>query len=146
MKSAYQDKISKELLKLTVQVHKKAFSHERIMKCMPIPPSHVKVLFYLFHNGPNSVSHIGKELDISKPNMTPIIDKLVQNEVVVRYEDPKDRRRILVDITPKGHKILKSGKKKFVDDFSDKLSKLSVEELEELSIAIKNFYTIIDKL
>ena len=38
---------------------------------------------------------MAKDLSISKPNMTPIIDKLVKEGYVDRYYDDNDRRVIL---------------------------------------------------
>lgn len=146
MERAYYNEISNDLIKLIINLNKKTFNHDKIFKCMPVPPSHVKVIFYLSHNGPNSVSFIGKELEISKPNMTPIIDKLVQDKLVVRYEDPKDRRKILVDITKKGSKFLKIAKQEFLKDISLKLSKLDMEDLHNLSCSMKTLHTIMEKL
>ncbi len=45
--------------------------------------------------------------------MTPIIDKLIQENLVERFTDPNDRRIIRVRVTEKGHEFcLKQRKKK----------------------------------
>ncbi len=72
-----------------------------------MPPSHGKVIIYLKHNGNSSISKIAKDLLISKPNMTPIIDKLISENMVIRYTDPKDRRIIRVELTEKGTAFIK---------------------------------------
>ena len=100
-------KISEDFFVLMMLLHKKVVKLEDFMKSMAMPPSHVKVVFYLAHNGPSSVSSIARDLCISKPNMTPIIDKLLECGYVTRYEDPKDRRVIRIEVTEKARKSLK---------------------------------------
>ncbi len=46
--------------------------------------SHMKVIFYLANKKSMSVSNVAKWLYISKPNMTPIIDKLIDQRYVNR--------------------------------------------------------------
>lgn len=140
------NKISDNLFKLMIQIHKKTIKQDEMMKCMPLPPSHVKVIFYLLHHGSTSVSHIGKDLNISKPNMTPIIDKLYENNLVKRYEDPKDRRKIRIELTEKGHDLLRAHKKKLIDKLSKKVSKLENEDVILLEESISNLHHIISKL
>lgn len=141
----YND-VSNDLFKLIFQIQKKTFNHDKLTKCMPVPPSHAKVVFHLTHHGPSSVSNIGKDLAISKPNMTPIIDKLVQEGLVTRYEDPKDRRRILVDVTKKGRSLLDLRKQGFINELSAKISTLSDEDIDILSESTQNLIKIISKL
>ena len=64
-----------------------------------MPPSHARIIFYLKFSGPVPISHAAKDLDISKPNMTPIIDKLIAEDLVRRYDDPNDRRIIKLEVT-----------------------------------------------
>lgn len=67
-----------------------------------IMPSHMRVLLLLTLQKQMSTSQIGKRLDISKPNVTPIIDKLDSLGFVQRVNNEKDRRVIDVAITPEG--------------------------------------------
>jgi len=53
------------------------------------------------------VSAIGKQLIIAKQNMTTLIDRLMNDGLVERRYDTKDRRIINILITEKGIQFLK---------------------------------------
>ncbi|MEG1256590.1 MarR family transcriptional regulator [Clostridium sp.] len=139
-------KISDDLFTLIVQFHKKVIKPEEFIKSLPIPPSHVKVICYLSHTGSSPVSQIAKDLSISKPNMTPIIDKLIEEGYVIRYEDPNDRRVLRVDITDKAQELFESRKQLAKRLLEEKMSTLSPEDLESLGSIVKQFSNIINKL
>lgn len=139
-------KISEDFFLLIMLLHKKIIKFEDFMKNMTVPPSHVKVVFYLAQNGPSSVSSIARDLCISKPNMTPIIDKLLECGYVNRYEDPKDRRVIRIEITEKAHEAFKIKKELIKGFLNDKFSTLPDEDLVALDGAISEFKRVISKL
>ena len=72
------------LYMLLLSLNKEFFNHNVIMKKFTLPHSHIKVLFYLIYHGPTSISKMANELCVSKPNMTPIIDKLVEDGFVTK--------------------------------------------------------------
>lgn len=139
-------KVSEQFFGLVMQLHKKILKPEEFMKGFPIPPSHAKVIFYLSQKGPTPVSAIGKELCISKSNMTPIIDKLLADGYVNRYEDPKDRRILRIEVTEKAKEAFKMKRDFAVNALMTKLSELNNEDLTELSTALESFHHILDKL
>ena len=104
-----------------------------------------KLLFYLVHNGPLPISKIAKELCISKPNMTPVIDKLVEDGLVTRDYNPTDRRVILIQATPKAIEVLKEGKEYIKEVIKEKLSPLSDEDISNLSSSLDTLLTVIKK-
>ena len=73
--------------------------------------------------------------------MTPIIDKLISENMVTRYTDSKDRRVIRVELTEKGSIFIKDQEKLVKTLLAEKISNLSSEDLQYLSdhiIQIKN--------
>ncbi|MBD7915357.1 MarR family transcriptional regulator [Clostridium sp. Sa3CUN1] len=138
--------LTSELLELLVQIHNKLLNPSEMIKGSILPPSHIKVIFYLSHKKSMSVSQMAKCLDISKPNMTPIIDKLINDGYVHRYQDPNDRRKINVELTEKAHSFLKEKKIEIKNNLMAKLSYLDEEDLLNLSFIIKNMHKIILKL
>lgn len=112
----------------------------------PLPTSHMKVIQYLIHNNSCPISQIAKSLNISKPNMTPIIDKLISYDLVKRYNDPKDRRIIRVELTEKAINIFNDIKNVLINQLCKKLSSLPDEDLEILNSSLKNISAIVTKL
>ncbi len=73
--------------------------------------------------------------------MTPIIDKLISENMVTRYTDPKDRRVIRVELTEEGVVFIKDQEKLIKALLTEKISNLPSQDLQYLSdhiIEIKN--------
>ncbi|KEJ01191.1 MarR family transcriptional regulator [Clostridium botulinum A2B7 92] len=141
MNNTQLNEISQDLYDLLLNLQKKLFNPDELKKKFSLPPSHIKVIVYLKHNGNCSISKIAKDLLISKPNMTPIIDKLICENMVARYTDPKDRRVIRVELTEEGALFIKDQEKLIKTLLTEKISDLSSEDLQYLSnhiIKIKN--------
>ena len=60
------------------------------------------------HDEPLRMSTIAERLIISKGGTTKVIDRLEAQSLVVRSQDPSDRRALVVEITPKGREVLAS--------------------------------------
>ena len=83
-----------------------------------------------------STSQIGKRLDISKPNVTPIIDKLDSLGFVQRVNNEKDRRVIDVAITPEGKNYVLQMRDTLYKKSKAVFSQLPEAELNEHMIAV----------
>ena len=78
--------------------------------------------------------------------MTPIIDKLIDMELVNRYTDNKDRRILRVELTPKALEIFKYLESAAKDSIKSKISILSAEDLDDLSTSLYTLSAILKKL
>ncbi len=67
------------------------------------------VLDILNHAGSNGIplSELGKSLDVTKGNITGLIDRMERDGLSRRKDDPRDRRVIRAVITAKGRKVLR---------------------------------------
>lgn len=146
MSTSNSKNISSDLFNLLIYLHSKLFNPSGLAKSCSMPPSHMKVMFHLRHKGASSVSEIAKRLLISKPNMTPIIDKLLSDGYVHRYNNPDDRRIIMVELTNKGEDFLKDQAQHIKNKLADIIAPLSDEDLQKLDESVKNMLTIISKL
>jgi DNA-binding MarR family transcriptional regulator len=104
------------------------------------------VLGILKNRGPLPMSEIGSILGVSKPNMTVIIDKIIEEKDVKRGYDDKDRRIIRIEITKKGKDALADAKELMKSELKKRLSILDDKELDELSSSLKNIKDILSKL
>ncbi|WP_434294225.1 MarR family winged helix-turn-helix transcriptional regulator [Clostridium botulinum] len=141
MNNTQLNEISQDLYDLLLNLQKKLFNPDELKKKFSLPLSHIKAIVYLKHNGNCSISKIAKDLLISKPNMTPIIDKLISENMVTRYTDPKDRRVIRVELTEEGVLFIKDQEKLIKALLAEKISDLPSQDLQYLSdhiIEIKN--------
>lgn len=113
---------------------------------LSIPPSHMRVIFYLVHYNSSPISQIAENLKISKPNMTPIIDNLINYGLVNRYNDPNDRRILRIELTKKANDLLIYFRIAFCNFFKEKISTLSEDDITILDNSISNLINILKKI
>jgi MarR family transcriptional regulator, 2-MHQ and catechol-resistance regulon repressor len=95
------------------------------------------VLTTLGLQGDMPLGRLGRELMVSKGNITPIVDHLERDGLVVRDQDSKDRRRIWVRLTENGKELLGEILSAYEEEFVPLMSRLSQEELKQLSHLLK---------
>ncbi len=139
-------KISNDLYHFIFFFSRKIFHSEEIMKQFPLPPSHVKLIIYLKHHGPSYITEAAAHLIISKPNMTPIVDNLLADELIQRYTDANDRRKTLISLTDKAQVFLEEQENKIKEVLAEKISSFSEEDLEALSMHIEGITRIMAKI
>jgi len=100
----------------------------------------------LFRTGTLHIAEIGERLQIPKPQMTHLIDKLVSLEIVARHTDVADRRIINITLTDKGRKMMEEQDHLIKGSIKEKLSCLTDEELQELSVSLRKLRDILSKL
>ncbi|MGL4362034.1 MAG: MarR family winged helix-turn-helix transcriptional regulator [Cellulosilyticaceae bacterium] len=141
-----QPSFSEEIFHFMVNLNHSFFSEHELMREFPLPPSHVKVLFYLLHSGESSISDISKRLYISKPNMTPIIDKLILEGLAKRHNHPTDRRTFLIALTQKGHQMFEEHKQYVIARIEDKIKILDESDKDTFKNCILQLLPIFHKV
>jgi DNA-binding MarR family transcriptional regulator len=92
-------------------------------------PGHFRVLLILME-GPANLSTLAAKLEVSLPTMSNSISTLVERGWVLRRRDPDDRRRVLIEITPRGCGVLEHIRNVAQTHVSHALRDLSEEECE----------------
>jgi DNA-binding MarR family transcriptional regulator len=72
------------------------------MKQNGLSTPQITALMYIFHVGECQVSDIGAFADVSNAAASQLVERLVQQGLVDRREDPKDRRNKLVTLSKEG--------------------------------------------
>ncbi|MCX7709078.1 MAG: MarR family transcriptional regulator [Clostridia bacterium] len=96
------------------------------------PKVYIGILHVLKKYGPMPISRIGQKIDIAKPNMTMLIDGLVQKGWVERSTSEHDRRIINIELTEEGERYIDYTTEKLFGILRDKLTVLSEEEREKM--------------
>ena len=92
------DSVAQNLF-LALPIFRKRLLHmDVIQREFNVPLSHVQVMAMLNDNGSMNVSEISRRLGIAKPNITPLIDRLIEDRYVERKRDENDRRMVNVNI------------------------------------------------
>ncbi len=111
-----------------------------------ITPLHIEIMMVLEEEGTMHVSEIGQRLQIARAQMTKLIDKLVSLDIIEREPDLQDRRSINIKLTEHGKVILKEQKNMITLAAREIISSLSQENLESLSISLRNLRGILLKI
>jgi len=95
----------------------------------------IHTLFRLHHTGMCGVTEVGDHLGVTHAAASQMVDRLVQQGLIERAEDPSDRRAKQLSLTPEGHRWSRTVSKPpaldgTVTDFLDP------EELEQISQAL----------
>lgn len=111
-----------------------------------IPLSHVQVLTMLFRQNSMSVSEISRKLGIAKPNITPLVDRLIEQGYVERVRDTEDRRVVNVLILPQGREKLSAIHDSLTEQVSGWSREMTASDFEELANSLANIARILSDL
>ncbi len=150
MEKAIMNGIVKDLLSLTPLIRRSiqrklvrtAFA--QIEGDITLP--HLEIMKTLHKEGTRHIAEIGERLQIPKPQMTHLIDKLEKSGVVTRQPDVNDRRIINIALTTRGVNIIDEFDATIESFIADKLSALTDEELQELSVCLRKLADILSKI
>jgi len=92
------------------------------------------------------ISEIAKMMVVSKSQMTHLVDKLVELDLVERHPDKVDRRIIHLALTYKGRIMLEDLKLKVQGNIKSRLAVLTPEETTAMSEALETLMNIGAKL
>jgi DNA-binding MarR family transcriptional regulator len=98
--------------------------------------SQVGALFQINH-GRSNVSDLGDGLGITNAAASQMLERLVQEGLILRSEDPQDRRVKQLVLTEKGCKILEESVQARQGWLEDLVSILSAPEKEQIDGALK---------
>jgi DNA-binding MarR family transcriptional regulator len=144
VENSLKDKAADGLLALMPLYHRHIFRINR--HASGLETAQYRVLGVLMKSGPLPISEIGRDLYISKPYMTVLIDSLMEKGLIERGNDPKDRRVILVSITPGGKKHLLRAFEVYKQDVKSLLSGLGKNDISQLCSSAEHLKEILEKL
>lgn len=82
--------------------------------------------------GPLRLGDLARAEQVRAPTMTRLVQELERDGLVRRRPDADDARASRIEATAKGKRLLMDGRRRRVAALSDRLSKLSVAQLEAL--------------
>ena len=110
-----------------------------------MPLSHVQVLVMLDHRGSLSITEISNSFGIAKPNITPLVDRLIEEGLVMRERNSADRRVVNVVICEKGRERLADIYRGLCDNLFDWTRTLSREDLASFNDALETIVRLLSK-
>jgi len=96
-----------------------------------IGPAQLSALSVLVFGGPRSLGELAEAEQVRPPTMSRIIAGL-EREGLVRRHPTEDRRRVRLEATAKGTKVMQEGRKRRVESLAGALESLSKSEVQKL--------------
>jgi DNA-binding MarR family transcriptional regulator len=93
-------------------------------------------LLHLSRQGTCGVTDIGDSLGVTSGAASQMLDRLVQQGLIVRSEDPNDRRVRRITLTEEGHHAVRESIQAQQGWFDDLAAALSAGEKEQISAAL----------
>jgi len=81
----------------------------RYMKEQGLSMPQINALMYIFHAGECQVADIGTLAEVSSAAASQLVERLVQQDLVERREDPADRRMKILKLSRKGLDLFQRG-------------------------------------
>jgi DNA-binding MarR family transcriptional regulator len=106
------------------------------LKASDLSMSQIGALFQI-NRGRSNVSDLGEGLGISKAAASQMLERLVQQELILRSEDPLDRRVKKLVLTDKGSRLIQQSVQVRQDLLEDLVSTLSEDEKIQITAAVK---------
>jgi MarR family transcriptional regulator, organic hydroperoxide resistance regulator len=94
----------------------------------------IKSLFFISNEGEANFRKLAAALKVTPSNVTGIIDRLVEQELVTRTENPEDRRMLMLKLTEKGETLIANLRERRVSQMSSILQQMTDEELSAIAL------------
>jgi MarR family transcriptional regulator, organic hydroperoxide resistance regulator len=92
----------------------------------------LKSLFFISFEGTTNSKNLATALGVTPPNVTGIIDRMVEHGLVSREYNQQNRRMQLLKLTPEGDNLVTELKARKTSYFSNLLERLDIEDLKAL--------------
>ncbi|HEX6555137.1 MAG TPA: MarR family transcriptional regulator [Ktedonobacteraceae bacterium] len=100
-------------------------------------PSEIRVLFCIKNGAkagaPMKVSEISKQMHVTSPTITQLLNGLEPNGLVERQIDPEDRRSVGIRLTEKGERVTEQAGEGFLTALQGLIDYLGEEDSERLT-------------
>jgi DNA-binding MarR family transcriptional regulator len=122
---------------MSVFMHRSMHSWTHFAKSSGLSMAQFSVLMQLYYKGACGMSEISERFDVTPAAASQIVEKLVQGGWLEREEDPSDRRAKLLNLSPKGAKLIEDGMNERYRWLDDLVSRLSPEEQVRVGEALE---------
>lgn len=103
-----------------------------VFQPMPIPPAQVLAITTLHEKGACRLNELSRQMHISAPTVTGIVQRLGKGGYIKRQPDKDDRRATIIALTEKGKKTNEEFRDKIMKRWETILVKLSSDDQENI--------------
>jgi len=90
-------------------MHRSMGGWARYIKASGLSMPQFFILMHLRHHNQCGISDISERMETTSAAASQLVDKLAQSGLLVRVEDPNDRRAKQISLSPEGEKLIEQG-------------------------------------
>ncbi|NWG06956.1 MAG: MarR family transcriptional regulator [Chloroflexi bacterium] len=94
------------------------------------------MMMQMYHYGACGMSEVSERFEITPAAASQLADKLVQSGLIMRQENPNDRRAKLLDLTQKGRELIEQGIEERYRWVAEMEARLTDEQRTQISEAL----------
>jgi MarR family transcriptional regulator, organic hydroperoxide resistance regulator len=113
---------------------------------MDLSYNQFKMLLAISDRGSCPLTVLATELRIATSSASEMVEKLVGLGMVDRTVDAESRRRVIIQVTEKGEKLIIELRKGIIENYRTMLGRLSNEDQERLVLALETVVEILGGL
>jgi len=104
----------------------------------------LKTLFFISNRGATTTGKLATALKVTPTNITGIIDRLLEKNLITRTGDPDDRRVLVLRTTPNGDELVAELRQKRRERMSELFNRLNEEEAAIVARGMKTLVKAIE--
>ncbi len=139
------EKLAWQILTVAPVLKKRLFRPDFEQSENQLPLSYAQVLATLNNEQSMTVSEISERFDIAKPNITPLIDRMIEAGYVKRVRNSTDRRVVHVVILEKGREKVNDMVDSLKGSIQNWPNKMTEEDMARVTDAIEVIRSILAK-
>jgi DNA-binding MarR family transcriptional regulator len=112
---------------------------------LDVPLAQLKSLLIIAAKGETNFSTLAQDLGVTPGDVTGIVERLVEQELVARKPNPEDRRIIWLQATDKGRDLLANLMESQTRHMVHILEYMSLEDLESLLRGLSGFIQAVEE-
>ncbi|MCQ4087923.1 MarR family winged helix-turn-helix transcriptional regulator [Saccharibacillus sp. JS10] len=120
----------------TASLHEVSHELTRGVKQEDVTPIQYRILEYMMVSQPVTPSEIADCVDLSLPNTSRELRKLMEKNLCEKATDDTDRRRQLFRLSPDGQALMNRVMGQAQQGFQQRIADLTADELQELEQAL----------
>jgi MarR family transcriptional regulator, organic hydroperoxide resistance regulator len=108
-------------------------------RTLEVPVAQLKSLFIIVNKGETNFRSLAEDLGVTSGNMTGIVDRLVEQGLVIRTPDPNDRRVIRLKATEQGTGLFSNLMQAQNKHMAQILERMTEKELVSFAMGLAGF-------
>jgi DNA-binding MarR family transcriptional regulator len=135
--TTHTDTIAREILDIVPIIMRMIVVELRNQRAADLAIPQFRALLFISRNPHSSLQTVAHHLGLTSPTVSKMVDGLVLNRLVRREISPQDRRKITLNVTARGQKILEKAWNGTLARLAEVLSPLTPPEAETVFQALK---------